>query len=131
MRRLTSYGFWPVAPPHKKSAAIDPFLRNCVRLLVNLGVNFLVDSRDCNHNGRFQFQQRLRKLIHIRQIGESDPGMSRPRSTFRAVTCESGKKEMLSCPGWKLNRLSHAAILEAMLPCVSTTPLGVPVVPEV
>src|SRR6266513_2633888 len=40
-RRLTSYGFWAMAAPHGKSAAIDPFLRDFVCLLIHLSVNFL------------------------------------------------------------------------------------------
>ena len=62
------------------------------------------------------------------------PAVTASTSMNRANTCASGRKSRVEAPSALTTSASFSAVFSARvrkLPCVSSTPLGRPVVPEV
>ena len=120
-----------VRAANRKRPTIDRALGEAVDLRLGLGVDLLVDPRNRHAKRWPHFQQRFGKMLHERTVGQGNAVIEQRKSTWRAVTCESGRKETLICPGPTLKPCREQAMFEAMLPCVSIAPFDVPVVPEV
>ena len=94
--------------------------------------NFFVDARDSDEDGGADFLHRLRELVEVGAVGNL-----RAVAVHDVVERAGGDvregKEGDAGVGFVegVTRAAARFWLEAMLPCVSITPLGSPVVPEV